>query len=168
MTVTYDSLATVAITSDTAAITFSSISANFTDLRLIVSAVGNSGAIGQNLAMLLGMGSGYTQTQIGFNGSNVTQGRLTSQTALYPGWYTNFSTTETLLCYIDILDYASNRRKEVISVAGKGSQTLASNRIDLTAGSVNQTFAIDQIDLVPTAGSFAAGTVVALYGIKKE
>lgn len=106
---TYDKIASTTFSSPSAGITFSSIPATYTDLRLVFSGRSNGyAAIRFNNAS----GAFYTNTGIRENSGN-TQ---TSQTYLYAGFTTfGLGSGEPVLSTFDIMGYASENYKVCIT-----------------------------------------------------
>jgi hypothetical protein len=162
---TYESIATNTLSSSQATITFSSISASYTDLVLITVAKLASGTSGMKLQFNADTANNYSNTFLfGLVGS---QGSVANSSTnginFYYGAYldsSNFAMTIT-----NIMNYANTTTvKSVISRDGSAKVT----GTDLTIGTWRKTpEAINSIDVITTNASvFASGSTFTLYGIK--
>ena len=165
MATTYEKIATTTLGSANATITFSSIPATYTDLRLVV--VGTA-----NFSHTSGMqfngdtGSNYSETRLEGNGATATSGSNTNLTYLR---FYGFATTPNMFT-VDLFSYAGSTNKT----------SLATTSADLNgSGNVRQyvqlwrdTSAINSISFGPgvsgaSGTTYSAGTSATLYGILK-
>jgi hypothetical protein len=161
MPATYEKIATTTL-SGAGVITFSSIAASWTDLRLVIVSTGNMGNIG--LRFNSDSATNYSDTFIRGNGSAASSSRDTSQNYAY---ITNLVSNITVpaLTTTDIFSYAGATFKTLLS------QTAADlNGSGETNAFVNlwrSTAAITAISITCNSGAFASGTTATLYGILK-
>ena len=156
---TYFPLATTTLGSAVASYTFSSISASYTDLVIVVSGIGAST---NNLLMQVGNGSvdtgtNYSNTYMYGDGSSAVSGRETSVARMAVG---RVSATNPATNVIQIMNYSNTTTyKTALNRGG----------IDITVATVNlwrSTAAINIIKLYPDGSvNFATGTTLTIYGI---
>jgi hypothetical protein len=168
-TATYDKIATTTLGSTTASITFSSIAASWTDLRLVIT--GTSTAVGGYALSIRinGDTSGsYSNTVLTGNGSGTALAASsfpqTGQTSMYGSDFLSFSTTIPIFHTLDFFSYAGSTYKTMLATAngdknGSGIEELGVNLWRSTA-------AITSLNLYPGTDSFLTGTTATLYGIK--
>jgi hypothetical protein len=154
---TYESIASQTLSSAAASITFSSIPATFTDLRVVVTAIGT----GSNIALRLN-GDGatnYSQRDLLGNGTAASSGSLTGFNDIY---LTTGSIAATpSLLELDIASYAGSAFKTTLSRWLNDKN--GSGVVYMVVGLWRSTAAINEIRL---AASFSAGTIAELIGIK--
>ena len=161
MPATYEKIASTTL-GGAGVITFSSIAASWTDLRLVIVSTGNMGNIG--LRFNSDSATNYSDTFIRGNGSAASSSRSTSQNYAY---ITNLVSNITVpaLTTTDIFSYAGSTFKTLLS------QTAADlNGSGETNAFVNlwrSTAAITAISITCNSGAFASGTTATLYGILK-
>jgi hypothetical protein len=161
MATTYDKIASTTL-GGAGSITFSSIAASWTDLRLVIVSTGNMGNIG--LRFNSDTATNYSYTFIRGNGSAASSSNGTSQNYAY---ITNLisNITQPALTTTDIFSYAGSTYKTLLS------QTAADlNGSGETNAYVNlwrSTAAITSISITCNSGAFASGTTATLYGILK-
>jgi hypothetical protein len=158
MTATYESIATTTLSTDQANVTFSSISANFTDLILVVNGTITSAA-GLQLQFNGDTGNNYSRTVLDGNGSAASSGRQTSQPNLSVGLlYTDM--TNSIIHFFNYSNTTTNK-----TVLGRANN--AANLVRASVGLWRSTAAINEIKIAQ-ASDIKAGTVFTLYGIKAE
>jgi hypothetical protein len=164
MATTYEPIGTQTLGTAAASITFSSIPATYTDLRLILT--GTPSVDGSNFYMQF---NGITTTTYsstilyGNHGPAVGTFTLTSQ----PQFWLGFESSNTLDSTVDIniFSYAGSTNKTIFTA--ESSDTNIVGQISLTSGLWRSTAAITSIRLfVYNSGNYNAGTVATLYGIK--
>jgi hypothetical protein len=159
---TYEPIATNTLGSDTASVTFSSISGSYTDLILIVRATHKTTAT--NMLYRVGNGSVDTGTNYSITGMYADSGsvysfRNTSQTSFISGYVEpadshNFAT-------IQLMNY-SNTTTNKTNLVRTGSNLVVTTNVALW----RSTSAINIITLFPASGNFGSGSTFTLYGIK--
>lgn len=160
MPATYEPIATQTLASAAASITFSSIAASWTDLRLVFTVIG-TGTNDTYLRFNSDTATNYSITTLTGNGSAASSGRSTTQTlinldeaiAAQPSFFS-----------VDIFSYTGSTFKTVL--ANLNSDRNGSGYVSNRVGLWRSTAAITSITLSPSASTFAIGTTATLYGIK--
>jgi hypothetical protein len=165
MALTYDKIASTTLGTAAASITFSSIAASWTDLRLVL--VAKTTADGATTALSFnGVPSGtlYAWNTLTGNGSSASSSRNSSQDGLYPYSASTLASTPDFYTF-DIFSYTSAINKTVLMTASQdynGSGTVA-NKV----GIWRSTAAITSCVLTNVGSTYASGTTATLYGILK-
>jgi hypothetical protein len=165
MATTYDKIATTTLGSAATSITFSSIAASWTDLRLVIVPIAN-GASNYNLFVQLN-GSNtaqYSRTRIWGDGTSVYSQGVINETKWNLISSTGFKSTPSLWT-LDIFSYAGSTFKTALSVGsddynGSGNIT---NQVNLWQNTAAITSLVISGDI---ANNFNTGTTATLYGIK--
>lgn len=157
---TYVALATQTLGSAASSVTFSSISASYTDLVLII-----NGGTTTNNQFRLGVGNGsidtganYGATQLYGYASTVGSAREVNATNPYVGVASTTNSTHI----IQFMNY-SNTTTYKTWIAKGGD--LGNSQYDVNVGTWRSTSAINQIIINTNAGNIAAGSTFSLYGI---
>jgi hypothetical protein len=165
MPTTYEPIATQTLVSGAATITFSSIPATYTDLRLVLVATGGAGGVFVGLRFNGDTGSNYSHTYLRGSGSAASSSRETSATRLLiMSAAVSLSSTLPALSTTDIFSYAGSTFKT----------SLTQGSIDQNGGGdvtsfVNlwrSTSAINSLTILGLNDDFLTGTTATLYGIK--
>jgi hypothetical protein len=152
---TYNCIATTTSTGSANNVTFSSISASYTDLIVVISGGYTSSYF--DMTFNGDTGSNYSFTRmIGF-GSTVYTDKYSNFAKMQP----SLSTTQGT-CLINIGNYANTTtNKTVIWHLGNSN-----SGVELSVGLWRNTAAINSIALTtPTAATMPAGLIFSLYGI---
>lgn len=171
----YESIATVSLTTGTAFAEFTSIPATYKHLQIrgiILNAV-----TGDNVAVRVGngsvdTGSNYASHQMQGDGSSTpTAAAATSATQMQLSGLCQPTSLYPFSFVYDILDYAStNKYKTMRGLSGQdgnASGTATNWRIQLTSGLwMNSGSAIDTLRIFLPAGNMGNYSSFALYGIK--
>ena len=161
MAKTYTPIAAQTLTTDTANVTFSSISSAYTDLVIVFAGTSATGNNYMGLQFNGDTGNNYSNTSIRGNGTSAQSGRLPNQpqadvaygspvntdqnnTIMQIQNYSNTTTYKTMLC-----------RSNSASIETGAAVALWRN-----------TAAITSIVLKLTSNNFAIGSTFSLYGIK--
>jgi hypothetical protein len=160
MTATYEKIATTTLGTDSATVTFSSITSSYTDLIVILNATTNAeinltcqfnGDTGSNYSFtyFLGPGSG-SESGNNFNQSHIVTGGFKGGTIgtqiLQINNYSNATTYKTLI-----------------------SRTNGSDKfVAIYTGLWRNTSAISSLTMGTTSSTYATGSTFTLYGIKAE
>ena len=161
MPATYEPIATQTLGSAAATITFSSIAASWTDLRVVViGTVATAGAVA--IRFNSDSGSNYSRTILFGNGSTASSARSTSQTSFV---IANINSSNPSLITCDVFSYAGATFKTAL---GEGSDDRnGSGVVARAVGLWRNTAAITTITLIEANGAnFSIGTTATLYGIK--
>jgi hypothetical protein len=160
----FESIATYTPTSGSS-ITFSSIPANYKSLQIRGVMLGTS-AFNVSMQLNSDTGSNYSVHRLSGNGSTPAAAGQTNTVALYgsPNGVVGSVTYPTAFI-LDLIDYYSTSKykttKQFMGIDLNGSGEVA-----LWSGNWRSTAAINSVTVFLTAGSFASGTSIALYGVK--
>ena len=162
MATTYTPISTQTLGSNQTSITFSSIAATYTDLKLVLSGLVQGDVY---IRFNSDTGTNYSQTILGVNSSNIgsaLSGRASNTSIIYSDFYGGFANTYPTQISWDIMNYSNTTTyKTVLGRAGIVSTQPAINQAVMLWRS---TSAINAISLA--GGTFSTGLVVTLYGIK--
>jgi hypothetical protein len=165
MATTYEPIATTTLGSAAANITFSSIPATYTDLKIIL--VGIYTDAGEQLQMQFNgiTTTTYSRTYLSGDGATADSGRNSTASSIYvsPGAGTSGANNRSFT-NIDIFSYAGSTNKTCLisdSQDNNGSGWQAN-----FVGLWRNTAAITSVKLYP-GNTFAAGTTATIYGILK-
>jgi hypothetical protein len=164
---TYEPIATQTLASTNISITFSSIAATYTDLRVVLNATVNIAAGNIWVNFNGDTASNYSQTVLNGGGSGSgNSARLTSQTKITLADQGNgTSSTINQMFTLDIFSYAGSTNKTLLSVDSQDEN--GSGNVSARVGLWRNTAAITSIALSATTGRlFNIGTTATLYGIK--
>ena len=166
ITSSYESIATYTPSSGSS-VTFSSIAGTYKHLQIRISAV-LAGA-GQSIYTRYNGDSAaahYYNHWLAGNGSAASAGTGPT-TALYAavGGVSGSVTTYPNVAVIDILDYANTNKNKVQRSLSGADNNSTGGSIELESGVWLYTNAITSIEVF-TGSTYAAGTTIALYGIK--
>ena len=163
---TYEPIATQTLASAAASITFSSIAASWTDLRLVLTCTTSSANQLVYCKLNGAGGTAYSSTfLVGFGGS-ASSTAYTGQAQFsfnQPGNGT--STTVPMFYSMDLFSYAGSTNKTALVTASEDINTVNSG-VYRSVQLYRSTSAITQIDLSLSGGNYAIGTIATLYGIK--
>ena len=168
MPATYEPIATTTISgTSTPTITFSSIGATYTDLKLIF----NGTSVGTNIYPYIRFNSdsatNYSYTALAGNGSAASSSRSSNTSTLY------FISTKGLntasnglpsLFVADIFSYAGSTNKTIL-IAG-ANDVNGDGTAERTVGLWRNASAITSLTIHLSSGNFANGATATLYGIK--
>ena len=163
MPATYEPIATTTLGSASSSITFSSIPATYTDLRVVQVLTGTTNAY-TKLRFNGDTGTNYSSTNIRGDGSTASSQRETSDDGIringnYP--VTSIPSLNT----VDVFSYAGSTNKTVLNSASNDRN--GAGGLNRTVGLWRNTAAITSITIYEFTGdTFAAGTTATLYGIK--
>ena len=163
MAATYEPIATQTLGSAAATITFSSIPATFTDLRLAIVGQYTTGGGNTRITFNADTASNYSSTRIGGNGASAFSDRVTNQTFQRLNFEGNTTTNPNFLT-ADLFSYAGSTFKT--SLITESSDKNGSGAVYRTVGLYRSTSAISSIEISLSSSTFAAGTTATLYGIK--
>jgi hypothetical protein len=157
---TYEPIATQTLGSSAASITFSSISASYTDLVMVFS--GSATATSYISYQYNGdTGSNYSVTLLRGNGSAASSSRYSSITEIYTA-ISATNTTDINNVILHIQNYSN-------TTTYKTSLSRANNAAVSTEAGVGlwrSTAAINSLKVLSPTNNFATGSTFTLYGIK--
>jgi hypothetical protein len=169
MAITYDKIASTTLSSAATNITFSSIAASWTDIKIVMMAADNTS---QNSDIRLRFnsdtGSNYSATILRGNGVAPSSYSRTNYSYIEAGRIAGSSQTNVYsLIMIDIFSYAGSTNKTtLVEFNSDFNDTGGNSRVGRIAGLWRNTAAITTIDLSNSGGNdFKAGTTATLYGI---
>lgn len=166
MPATYEKIATTTVSgSTTNAITFSTIPATYTDLRIVIA---GSVTVADTVRFRINgdTGTNYSYTRLYGDGTSAASIASTSATEFRVS-DSDWSTTLTAMNEIDIFSYAGSTNKTLLS---KNSADFnGSGRTSATVALWRSTAAITSVSYYVTTATryFTAGTTATLYGILK-
>jgi hypothetical protein len=154
---TYVALDKVTTTGSVSYIEFTGISSGYTDLRIVVDAVGVG--TGSVIAQFNNdTGTNYSITRLGGNGSTASSNRISNQTWLSFSWSAAYTSSTRLIETVDIMNYSNATTfKSVLCRAGKSN-----NAVDAIIGLWRSTSAITSIKLLAESQNFASGSTFSL------
>jgi peptide methionine sulfoxide reductase MsrA len=157
MPATYEPIATTTLGSAASSITFSSIPATYTDLRLVL--FFNSDA--PRIQLNSDTGSNYSETRLRGDGSSASSIRNTSQTVARIA--NESSSSEWNMTTVDIFSYAGSTHKTYLCQFSQDKNGTGASGV--MVGLWRDTSAINTILIFPASGNFDTGTTATLYGI---
>jgi hypothetical protein len=162
MPTTYEPIATTTLGSAASTITFSSIAATWTDLRIVLVDT-PTGNLQYQFRFNSDSGANYSGTEIRGNGSSIGSDRYTGETAIYANWAALASANIGLIT-CDVFSYAGSTFKTALTTWSNDKN--GSGNIEYGVGLWRSTSAITRIDIVASSNNFSTGTTATLYGIK--
>lgn len=159
MALTYEPIATTTLSGSQSTIDFTSISASYTDLKLVVVPITSTAAT-LRIGFNSDTGTNYSRTQMDGDGTTATSGRSTSANNIALGLT---SATIPVLQTVDIFSYAGSTNKTTLGFFANDYN--GSGNVRVNVGLWRSTSAITAINLTLNTGSFSAGTTATLYGI---
>lgn len=159
--ITYNCIATTTVSgTSTNLVTFSSISASFTDLVLVCDGSLTAGATDIKIRFNSDSGSNYNRVYMGGNGSAGIYGKNPNLTGIYTMYWDTATSLSSSI--VNIMNYSNSSTFK--TVLGRNNTTNVSSAACLW----RSTSAINRLDISPDANNFANGSVFSLYGIKAE
>jgi len=163
MASTYDKIATTTLSSTSATITFSSIAASWTDLRLVLTGTVTSAA-SPRITFNSDSTTNYSDTGLAGDGTSATSDQLTNRSFITI--YNNgMSATIPEFYTLDIFSYAGSTYKTALGSASEDRN--GSGSVKRTVSLWRSTSAITSITITTSTSTFASGTTATLYGILK-
>jgi hypothetical protein len=159
---TYEPIATTTLGSATATITFSSIAATYTDLRLVLVFTTSVGGANVFFRFNGDTASNYSYTSVEGDGATATSNRNSSANRLQTD--TNSSTTIPHFETVDVFSYAGSTNKTALMTAQEDDN--GSGYVTRAVGLWRNTAAITSMTAFCNGANFAIGTTATLYGIK--
>lgn len=160
MPATYEPIATTTLSSAASSITFSSIPATYTDLRVVMVGTATNGSVilfnynsdtANNYSRILLQGTGVAASSSFQSNSNGN----------YAGtWYSSYPCFTT----IDLMSYAGSTYKT--NLITTNADINGSGNVRYIVGLWRSTSAINSITFSIDSDTFATGTTATLYGIK--
>lgn len=163
MPATYEPIATQTLGSANSTITFSSIAASWTDLKLTIVGTASTSVDGF-IRLNSDTGSNYSFTRLSGNGSSTNSARGTSVTSIPICYTTAWPTASPALYTVDLFSYAGATNKTIL--ISTSTDQNGSGGSEVSVGLWRNTAAITSISIFTATSSMAAGTTATLYGIK--
>jgi hypothetical protein len=163
MPATYEPIATTTLGTAARNITFSSIPATYTDLRVVWVGT-NQTAVDFIEITFNGTTSGYSWTHLSGDGSAAASGRITSNTKWVPNLPSAGSTTIPYMFSVDLFSYGGSTFKTGLMTCS--ADTNGAGKVICSVGLWQNTAAVTSIKLEGQSYNFNAGTTATLYGIK--
>jgi hypothetical protein len=161
---TYEPIATQTLGSAAASITFSSIPANYTDLRLAI-VLKNVSSDNPILRLNSDTGNNYSRTILTGNGSSATSGRSTSTGNIILGYNFHGGSAQFAFYTIDLFSYTGSTNKTLLFTSSEDEN--GSGHVIRGVGLYRSTSVISAATLSNFSGNnFDTGTTATLYGIK--
>jgi virulence-associated protein VapD len=162
---TYEPIQTYTLGSAAPSITFNSIPATYTDLRLVISVSGFSNTTGGvALTFNSDTGNNYSQTRLIGNGTTASSSRRTSVSDI-EFFNNNITSNKSVLLEADLFSYAGSTNKTVLLKAS--TDLNGSGSVFRHVGLWRNTNAITSIVATNTSAyNFNIDTTATLYGIK--
>ena len=171
MASTYEPIATTTLSSAQSSVTFSSISGSYTDLVLIINALGNVGNptdYGIYLRLNNDSGANYSDTWLYGNGTSAVSSRRTNTTSIQDIQNAGYlSTTSPNNCIVHLLNYSNTTTNK--TVLSRGNNPSGGGGTASTETAINlwrSTAAVNRIDVLAAAGNFGINSTFSLFGIK--
>jgi hypothetical protein len=164
MASTYEPIATSTLGSAAGSITFSSIPATYTDLRIVW--VFQAVSAGSNAGIRLNSDTGNNYSYIGLTGTGGTavSQSSTSNNQCYLQPNSAAATSQLQMFQTDVFSYAGSTNKTLLT-AYSGDLN-GSGDVSRVVNLWRNTAAITSVTLLFDAGNMTAGTIATLYGIK--
>jgi hypothetical protein len=167
MPTTYEKIQSTTLGSASSTITFSSIPATYTDLRLVVVA-STTGTSDYNMALRFNGDTSGTYSRMGFDaaGGNTIY-NFTNVNQTYIDWvYAHGANPTPSLINYDIFSYAGSTYKTTLVTASHDTNTSGPTALGRIVALWRNTAAITSIELSFASTNFAIGTIATIYGIK--
>ena len=163
MAKTYEPIATNTLTSNTATVTFSSISSAYTDLVIVIADAKNlTGNSDVFMRFNSDSGTNYSGTMIYGDGSAAASTRRSSSDAIIPNYFNFLNSSAATQFNINIQNYSnSTTYKTVLWRDNRAAQATEAG-----VGLWRNTAAITSIVFTLSSSSYVTGTTFTLYGIK--
>ncbi len=160
MATTYEAIQTNTLASTATSITFSSIPATYTDLRLVI--VPTSAATGDIRIQFNGdTGTNYSTTVLNGTGAAASSNRQINATYCYLTFTAAGTTTIPHLYTSDIFSYAGSTYKTLLNTNSEDNN--GSGNVVRSVSLWRSTAAITSLSII--GGTYAIGTTATLYGI---
>ena len=170
----YESIATVTVTSNVTNVEFTSIPATYTHLQIrgIGKVSSTDGVANPALTFNSDTGSNYSASRLYGAGTAAAADSFASQTYIRCGFFTDSSSGKDNMfgaIVLDILDYANTNKYKTVRLLSGNDVNVASNNVSFiafTSGLWQNTAAITSIKISVASNNFVQYSQFALYGIK--
>lgn len=161
---TYEPIATQTLASAATSITFSSIAASWTDLKIVITAFGSGGNAYLGVRFNSDTATNYSGTLLRGNGATASSASATSANQIDVIYDGVAGTAIPALFNIDVFSYTGSTNKTILARTS-GDRT-SGGQVGALVGLWRNTAAITTIDLIARNWNFGIGTTATLYGIK--
>lgn len=158
MPATYDKIATTTLGSTATSYTFSSISASYTDIVLIVQST-SDGEI--DVQFNADTATNYSATEMWTGGSGVNSQRNSNLD--YISLRDSSTTLGNNMSVVNIMNYSNTTTNKTVLIRSNDGRY---SRVYARVALWRSTSAINAIKLFPSSGNFAVGSTFTIYGIK--
>jgi len=158
---TYEPIATTTVAVAAASITFSSIAATYTDLRIVLVPT-TSGGSGIRLRLNSNTATNYSRTYLQGDGATASSSASVTQSSINAPIAT--SITIPMMINYDFFSYAGSTNKTLL--ATYNGNLNGSGSVAYQVALWRSTSAITAIELYVPSGTMSIGTTATLYGIK--
>jgi hypothetical protein len=165
---TYEPIFTTTLTSPTTSYTFNSIPQTYNNLRLIMSARANVGAINAVIYVNSDTAANYARTTYATNGNNLFAQRAQTTNFIQLTIFNAIEAAQVAYRVADFFDYTSTtNRKAVLTQEYSPVNSATSGSILKGAQVWHSLSPITSLNINTTSGnSFGVGSVFTLFGIK--
>jgi hypothetical protein len=167
----YESIASFTTTTSTSDVTFTSIPQTYKHLELRVFLSSTSATDVQSYVTLNGDSSANNYTRNIFAATETAVQGNSTDFGSYTGWTSMYmskdSTTYPSVGIHFFNEYANTNKKKIMQ-SFYGNESNASGIFAKTSSQWNQYTAISTIKFAASSGTFAAGSVLALYGLRGD
>jgi hypothetical protein len=165
MTITYEKVQSITLSSTEATVTFTSISGAYTDLVLVMNPISNTLSGSYPYLRFNGdSGSNYSRSMIQGTGAAAQSDRSINSSEGYFIYGNQVTTNGSFNAVVNIMNYSNTTtRKTFLS-----RTNVASDRVEALVGLWRSTSAITSITIYCGSNSFVSGSTFSLYGIKAE
>lgn len=161
---TYEPIATTTLGSAASSITFSSIPATYTDLRIVLVTNGVTSGVNAFCRFNSDTGTNYSFTSLYGEGTAAGSNRSTGSNGMQLDFYYSLDITIPNMITLDIFSYAGSTNKTSLITFSNNLNGLGST--ERGVGLWRSTAAINTILLYMNGQNFKIGTIATLYGIK--
>ncbi len=169
MPATYEPIATTTLSSAASTITFSSIPATYTDLRIVLVGSTTTSTTGAFVGLYPNSdtASNYSRTQLLGDGTSATSARTTNASYAPIGALPGTTAVTPGFSSADIFSYAGSTYKTWLWQVNKDSNGGSGSQVYRGVALWRSTAAISSILLqFPGGQQFASGTIATVYGVK--
>ena len=165
MAITYDPIATTTLGTAASSITFSSIAASWTDLRMVLYASNTTNNFNIRFRFNGDTSASYNDITFYAYPPTVGSGNDANLTENLANYSLGMPITPNYGLYtFDVMGYAGSRYKTTLNTAAENQST--QGEVSRIVNMWESTSAITQISARVTGGNFTVGTMATLYGIK--
>jgi hypothetical protein len=164
MPATYEPIATTTLGTAANNVTFSSIPATYTDLRMVIVTGCDSGATASNFTFNGDTGSNYSNTNLTGDGTTAASGQATGAFNINALGVLDSSTGKRGMTTIDVFSYAGSTNKTALITTSRDAN--GSGTVGRVVGLWRNTAAITSIRFF-VSNNLCAGSTATLYGILK-